>query len=308
MAFQFRPGETIRRGLRRLATKELRSARRDLRASSPGDKEIHAARKRIKKVRAIAALLDADEGSGLKGCRKRLRRTNRRLSHLRDADAMLETLKMLRSRHPDLLREHAFARLQRRLISHKQKTLNAAHADGVWEKIDRDLRSLRRRAKGWQPTHRGFAALAAGLRSTHRQGRKAKVRAFERQRALDFHEWRKSMKALWYELRLLERCDAGIRNDVRTLHDAETLLGDDHNLVLLCAEISKDASLCDREELQRVVERDQADLRERAAARTERIYNQRPRRYLLRIKQAWRNWRRRARRGRGSRGSRAAAA
>jgi len=252
--------------------------------------------------------VDADEGSGLKGCRKRLRRTNRRLSQLRDADAMLETLKMLRSRHPDLLREHAFSRLQRRMTSQKQKALNAAHGDRAWKKINRDLRSLRRRAEGWRPAHRGFAALAAGLRSTHRQGRKAKVRAFDRQRAADFHEWRKSMKALWYELRLLEGCDAGIRNDVRALHDAETLLGDDHNLVLLCAEVSKDPSLCDREELQRVVERDQADLRERAAARTARIYDQKPRGYLLRITQAWRNWRRRARRRRGSQGSRPAAA
>jgi CHAD domain-containing protein len=307
MAFQFRPGEAIGRGLRRLAKKELRSARRDLRGSSTGNDAIHEARKRIKKVRAIAALLDADEGSGLQGCRKRLRRTNRRLSQLRDADAMLETLKMVRSRHPDLLREHAFARLQRRLTSQKEKALNAAHGGRVWKKIDRDLRSLRRRAKGWRPTHRGFAALAAGLRSTHRQGRKAKVRAFDRQRAIDFHEWRKSMKALWYELRLLEGCDAGIRNDVRALHDAETLLGDDHNLVLLCAEVSKDPSLCDREELQRVVERDQADLRERAAARMARIYNQKPRAYVLRIKQAWRNWRRRAG-GHKSGGSRSAAA
>src|SRR5262249_50819973 len=152
-----------------------------------------------------------------------------------------------------------------RLASHKQAVLDAAHADRVWNTIDRDLRSLRKRVKGWRPTHRRFGALAAGLRRAHRHGRREMVRAFDRQRASDFHAWRKAMKALWYELRLLETSDAAIRKHVRALHDAEKLLGDDHNIVVLCAELSKDPSLCDLGQLRRVAARDQADLRERAA-------------------------------------------
>ena len=99
-------------------------------------------------------------------------------------------------------------------------------------------------AKRWSPAHRGFRALSPGIAVTHRQGRKAMARAQKRQDAPDFHEWRKQIKALWYALRLIEYSSRAIRRDVSVLHRAETWLGDEHNAVVLCAELSKDAAIC----------------------------------------------------------------
>ena len=38
-----------------------------------------------------------------------------------------------------------------------------------------------------------------------------------------------------YELRLIDACSRTVHRDVAALHRAETLLGDDHNVVVLCA-------------------------------------------------------------------------
>ena len=57
MAFCVQPRESIADGLRRLAKKELASAREQLlRTRQPGDEAIHEARKSVKKVRAIVQL------------------------------------------------------------------------------------------------------------------------------------------------------------------------------------------------------------------------------------------------------------
>ena len=96
------------------------------------------------------------------------------------------------------------------------------------------------------------------------------ARALTRQRAADFHEWRKHMKALWYELRLIDSCSRAVHRDVDALHRAETLLGEDHNVVVLCTGLSKDASVCDgpvdRKALRGAADRYECDLQERAIA------------------------------------------
>src|SRR5262249_42623314 len=157
---------------------------------------------------------------------------------------MVEILEKLRGRNPRLFDEHTFARIRRHLASRKQAAMEDADESRAWRRVDRALRDLRCAAKRWRPADRGFRALAPGMRGVHRRGHRALARARKSGRAADFHEWRKALKALWYHLRLVEASAPAIRRDVQVLHRAETWLGDDHNLVVLCEELSKDASLC----------------------------------------------------------------
>ncbi len=154
------------------------------------------------------------------------------------------------------------------------------------------LERLRKHVKRWQPAHRRFRALAAGIRATLRQGRKAKARAEKRQDAVAFHEWRKHIKALWYDLRLVEGCSPLISQDVAALHRAESSLGDDHNIALLLGELSKGAP-SGLGNLRRAARRHQAELRRQAVADTKRIYDAAPRDYVRRVKRSWKIWRRR---------------
>jgi hypothetical protein len=137
------------------------------------------------------------------------------------------------------------------------------------------------------------------------------ARARRRQRAADFHEWRKEVKALWYQLRLVEGSSHGMRRDVQALRRAETWLGDDHNIVVLCAQLSSDASLgrsqIDVKRLQCTADEYQRRLREKSIAKARAIYAIRSGVYLRRIKRAWKAWHRQQRTRRRSSARRSAA-
>ncbi|MGH9408231.1 MAG: CHAD domain-containing protein [Vicinamibacterales bacterium] len=295
MAFHLRKPESTAHGLRRLAKKELRRAREELRRTSPpGDPAIHEARKSLKKVRAILELFRQPGGKA--PSRKRLGSVNHTLSRLRDADAMVVTLGQLQGRHPHLFSEHTFARVHRQLIHQKRAAMRDAEHAHAWKKVDRDLRKVEHAARHWRSHDKGFGALASGFRSNYRDGRDAMERALETQRAADFHEWRKQIKMHWYALRLIESAGPEIRRDIAALHRAETALGDEHNVVVLCGQITQDASICrgpiDIDRVRRAANRYQCALRKKAIANARRIYRRTPRRYVRSLKRAWTTWRR----------------
>src|SRR5262245_8605176 len=296
MAYRLRQDESIPRGLRRLARKTLKTASDELRRAEPPSQDaVHEARKGLKKVRVLLRLVEADEGAGIGNGAKRLRSVNRVLSQLRDADAMLEILDKLKHRNHHLFDEATFAKVRRRLSAHKRDISQSAEHDSAWPEVVDELQKVRRRAKGWRPAHSGFRTLGEGIRGSHKRGRRALERARETGQAADYHEWRKEVKALWYELRLLEECSPRIKHDLSMLHHAETWLGDDHNLVVLCAELSNNASICDGivdlNRLRLMVNRYQCDLREKAIASVEAIYRRKSGAYARGLKRAWKTWR-----------------
>ncbi len=307
MAFRVRAKESIGHGLRRLAKKQLSSACEHLQgtlAKAPGETAIHAARKSVKKVRAIVELVEHDNGHGMAKSRKRLRDANRILSRSRDADAMNETFATLLHRQPRVLSEHTEARLRRRLADHKDVLARSAADNATWKEVVDELRSIRKVVKRWSHSHEGFGSLAPGLRSTHKRGRKAMALALERWRADDFHEWRKQIKALWYELRLIEAANTTIARKVKALGQSETALGDDHNIAVLCDFVSDSrAASADGNGLRQFV-RSAADyqekLRRAAIASAEAIYAMPTRDFVRQLKKAWRT------RARGHRVSRSA--
>src|SRR5262245_55444792 len=225
MAFRIRPDESVSHGLRRVAASTLKSARDELRRKTPpGDEAIHEARKSVKKVRAIGQAIEADSGRGTRDELKRLRRINHVLSPLRDADAMVVTLAKLKRRNPRLFTEHTFARVRRELSLRKHKAMGAV-GRRRWKELAREFRALRASAKRWQLANPGIRGLEPALRATHRRGRRALKRSERTEAAADFHEWRKQIKALWYELRLLEDGGGMIRRHIGALHQAEAWLG-----------------------------------------------------------------------------------
>ena len=204
MPFRLRSTESIADGLRRLAREELRSITTHLDgAAPPRDDAIHEIRKSVKKTRAIQ-VVGADNGRGLAKSAKRLHAINCRLSALRDADVMLETLHTLRITDRGILNGRCFARVHRRLSSHKKSVMKATGRKKTWQRVGQRVRKIRQDAKQWKPRHRQFGSLAASIRLAHQRGRTAMARARKGQQAADFHEWRKQIKALWYELRLVE--------------------------------------------------------------------------------------------------------
>lgn len=292
--YQLDQKESIRQGMRRVAGEELQRAHDLLqRAHHPAQAAIHEARKSLKKAQAICERIRADGGRGTGGCRRRLRRIKRALAPFRDADVMLETLSALRRRRPRPLGQHAYAQIRRRLLRHKQAVLTAMSHRSTWKTVLHDLSRVRHRSERWHSAHRNFRALSSGIRITYREGQAAMTRARKRGLAADFHVWRTRIKALWYELRLLSTAGRSIRKDMAALHRAETWLGEDHNVTVLRAELSKDAVTRHvRGRVREVADDYQADLRKKALARLHDLYSHSAGDFVRDLKRAWREWQR----------------
>jgi hypothetical protein len=172
--------------------------------------------------------------------------------------------------------------------------MKTARGKATWRRVGKSVRRIRREAKQWNPKHRQFRSLAAGIRQAHQRGRKLMARARKRQRAADFHEWRKQIKTLWYELRLLERSGPRIRRDVKALHLAEVWLGNEHDVVMLSDELSKDGSQGDTpvdfDRIRLVGDSYRCELRTKALASTARIYARTSREYVHFVRREWQRW------------------
>jgi CHAD domain-containing protein len=94
------------------------------------------------------------------------------------------------------------------------------------------------------------------------------------------HGWRKALKTLWYQLRLVKPLTAGVAPLVAQMKRLETELGDDHNLVVLGATLRGCRDLRSmRAEVRQVAQlarRMRPPLRKRAFALGRRLHRKKP--------------------------------
>jgi CHAD domain-containing protein len=116
-------------------------------------------------------------------------------------------------------------------------------------------------------------------------------RALRSEDAEHFHEWRKQIKTLRYGLRLIEDRGLGIQHDAEALDRAQTLLGDEHNVEILCEYLSDMTALgrhaSDLERFRDAASRYQSTLRRRALRAARGIYGPGSKAYVTRVKQIW---------------------
>jgi hypothetical protein len=286
VAFVLRLRHSLKHELRRIAKKELERTPGELEVR-PSDATIHEARKSVKKVRAILRLLaDESKPGARRKDEKRLRHAGRSLALLRDADAMIQTFDDLCRRHPRLLPEHTSAIVRRHLAESKSCSTVKARQANVLARTARRLRSVERSTHDWRVPALHAHELAPAIGKAYRAGRKAMRETLERNRAADAHRWRRRAKTLWYQLRLVESLAPRVTTFVRDLKRLETLLGDDHNLHVLAAELDAIARSPLKAGIDKVIDAASADqerLRRRAFEVGQRLFAERPKRFAARI-------------------------
>jgi CYTH domain-containing protein len=87
----------------------------------------------------------------------------------------------------------------------------------------------------------GTRWLEEGLWTSYDQARRGLRRARRKPTDDRLHEWRKAVKTLWYQLRLVEGAAPSVLASLVTqLHDLAEALGDDHDLSVLIARLEAD--------------------------------------------------------------------
>jgi CHAD domain-containing protein len=238
MAYRLRNDESIPKGLKRLIIKELHSAVEHLVGSEGSDEAIHEARKSIKKVRAALRLIRKGAPDITNRVDERLRRSGRLLSPLRDADAMLQTAADLCRRDSSTRQEEACAALRRHLATNKARAYQPARLGWTRAQALEALGAVGRSAKYWDLSGVRFPVIARGLKRVYRDARQAMPGVEESHDAVVLHRWRRRVKVLWYNLRLLEERMPLFTRLADDFEGLEAWLGEDHNLVLLREQIS----------------------------------------------------------------------
>ncbi len=211
------------------------------------------------------------------------------LAPIRDAHAMLATFDALRARN-DLDAELDAVREGQAAVA-AEATRGLDHTDARISRARELLVASRRSVKQWDVPD-GFSALGAGLAQTYRRGRRALTRAQAKPTDDRMHEWRKSVKHLWYQTRLIELAAPSVlARSASTLDDLAEALGDDHDLAVLIerltAEPDRFGGSAQAHHALQLARTQQADLRRRAFRLGATIYAERPRAFRSRMRAYW---------------------
>lgn len=293
MGFQFRRGEAVPRAIRRIAGEQLRYAASQLRDAIPENRDtaVHEARKSIKKVRAVVRLMAGELGPVAEAENELLRNLALKVSPLRDAAVLVETFDSLRDHFPETVSPALRERIRTELLKNRSRAARTSTAARSPATIAFALERAAQRARAWPLHNDGFDAIAPGLRRALRRGRKALCEALADPAPIRYHEFRKRVKDHWYHVRLLENAWTHetklYEKDLKTL---ETLLGDDHNLVVLSERVASLGTGAEVAGLQEAIAARQRKLREEAQALGRRLYAPKPGVFVCRAEELWNNW------------------
>jgi CHAD domain-containing protein len=293
MAFRLKGDQPVSNEIRRIVVKQLERATTELKSiGDPQSNEaIHAARRRIKKIRAVIRLIEPVLNKTSREADKRLRDVNRMLAPVADGHEIVETLKRLGQKYGGDLGPRTLAMIRAGLIEREERTDRKIQSDGVLQTAADALRAERKTVGRWRLTSDGFDAIRPGLEESFRQAQKAMTVASDRPTARHYHSWRRHVKDHWFQVRLLEGlCDDQLEEYQIQLEALDGTLGEYHNLALLRNVLMTDGYVSRQETAGclRATMRYQRELRRHAHFLGARVYAETPRRFVQRVRRFWR--------------------
>jgi CHAD domain-containing protein len=297
MPYRLKAGQSVPDNVRRIVTEQIDLAVQQLRArdTKKRDEAIHEARKSIKKIRGVLKLVRPELGRIYRTENDALRSIGGKLSELRDAGAMIEMLDSLAEKYSGKLRHSSLHSIRQGLERSKREKERALQVSKVMRDAAARLLTLRKRVLQWPLSSDGFDALAWGLKDSYRRARKAMAAAKKKDKPELYHEWRKRTKDHWYYVRLLESLWIDVMEPrERNLHDLETWLGDDHNLIVLQQQLdgATEAFGDDREKtlFKALAQERRNELRENSFISGQRLFEEKPKQFVRRMAELWNIW------------------
>ncbi|MGH9027912.1 MAG: CHAD domain-containing protein [Acidimicrobiia bacterium] len=283
------PAANIRRLATRHLDRALESADVVTRKADPG--AVHDVRTRTKRLRAIVRLARPQMGKAYKRENAALRDLARELGGARDAEVMVETFDDLLAGASDQTDGRDFAparaRLGRRALEATKELQEMADERGG--SVRTGLLAVSARVPGWPIDDLDRDGLMAGVLENYRQGRQARREAGAAPTPEIFHEWRKRAKYGWYQMQILQPVAPDLLRPVAdAYHELSSLLGDDHDLVVLSEALRADGS--DRgsvDNLQVLIDGRRRELEDRAIDLGDHLYAEKPKQFRRHLTALW---------------------
>jgi CHAD domain-containing protein len=248
MGFRFKLREPLPDGLKRVFREQIDSALELCRhPAKQRSVSVHEVRKHLKKLRAAMRLAVGEVGKKKHGREDRcVRQIGRLVSDLRDAHVRLQTLIQLRDETAKSSGENRFVRIEE-LLSLERESFSAAF-DGWQKQAVPKLECLEERLSKWPLTRISWKEICGAVEKIYKRGQRRLAKTIKKPAPENFHAWRKRVKDLWYQLRILQPLNRVVLDEMA--HDAEVLgklLGREHDYDFLLARLEKesgDEALC----------------------------------------------------------------
>lgn len=294
MAFRLKQGASISNEIRRIVLKQLKTAISELQTvgDPQSDDAVHDARRRVKKIRAIIRLVRPVLDKEYRVVDRDLSTVSRLLAPVADGRGIVETLNEIERRYAASLPKRTVAAARAGVLRNGARADHEAQTRGILKIAAGTLRSERSRVKHWHIRGDGFRAIAPGLEESYRRARRMMLVTWSKPKPSHFHTWRRYVKDHWFHIRLLEgRCGYHLIAYQRRIEALDGILGEYHNVILLRDLLVTDRSLPREESARclRVIARYQRVLRRHAEILGARIYTERPRRFVRRVRHLWRD-------------------
>jgi CHAD domain-containing protein len=296
MSYRLKDHETVPDGIKRVVLEQMDTILHAAQAASGNqDNAVHDVRTSLKKIRAMLRLVQHEiDGDVFHQENVRFRDAGRRLSAVRDAAVMIETFDKLMERFSAQLAADAFTELRKAL--RRSSTTRRVEKQNALIVVTKTISAARRRVEHWPIDHDGFSALGPGVESAYKRGRRSLAQAVDQPSVENFHEWRKQVKCLWYQIRLFKpiwpRVMEQFADELKALGD---YLSDDHDLAILRERVLEQAErLDDRtalEALVALIDQRRGELQVEAKHLGARIYAEKPRAFVGRLQAYWQAWR-----------------
>jgi len=243
MGFRLKLREPLPDGLKRVFREQIESALELCRhPAKQRGATVHEVRKHLKKLRAAMRLAIPEVGENRHtredGC---VRKIGRLVSDLRDAQVRLQTLIQL---HDDIAKEskdNPFPRIEE-LLSLERDSFSAAFA-GWQKRAIPQLERVEARLLKWPLEGLTWKQVCGAVAKIYKRGQRGLAKTINDPDPEKFHSWRKRVKALWYQLRILQPLNRAVLTEMA--HDADVLgelLGQEHDLNFLWARLEKESS------------------------------------------------------------------
>ena len=298
MDYRLKQGESVPEGTRRMAAEQLDRALEYLGCQDgERDKHIHEARKATKRLRALVRLVRRDLGDEVYALENQCYRgVGQRLSGLRDATVLVETLDRLVKSLGEDVPKSRFSKVRTWLVERRDRVYGQVDSSNrAVQEVIAGLAQARERLEHWNLQRHGWGGIRVGLQRIYARGRRDFAGAYALPSDEAFHDWRKQVKYLWYHTQILGNIWPSVMQTLaEELDQLGELLGQDHDLAVLrttvLAEFPRAGTTATLLALERRIGEVRARKQARARLLGERIYLERPSEFTRRLRGYWRVW------------------
>ena len=242
MGFRLKLREPLPDGLKRVFCEQIESALKLCRhPAKQRGVTVHEVRKHLKKLRAAMRLAVGAVGKNQHACEDRcVRKIGRLVSDLRDAQVRMQTLVELRDETAKGPKDNPFHRLEE-LLSLERESFSAAFAGWQKQAIPQ-LERVEARLLKWPLEDLTWKQICGAVAKIYKRGQRGLAKTIGDPEPENFHAWRKRVKDLWYQLRILQPLNRVVLEEMA--HDAEVLgelLGREHDFDFLWARLERES-------------------------------------------------------------------